>query len=63
MALNVGHRLTFDLDAVPHPHTSVDLSQANLDTTVLKYTMKKLSELWKKVVYGIIKSFHTNFLG
>ena len=30
MRLDVGHGLSFDLQAVPHPHVAVDLRQAGL---------------------------------
>lgn len=30
--LDVGHRLTFDLQSISHPHVTVDLRQAGLHT-------------------------------
>ena len=30
MALNISHGLTFDLDAIPHPHPCIDLRHAHL---------------------------------
>lgn len=30
--LDVGHRLTFNLQTIPHPHVTVDLRQASLHT-------------------------------